>query len=209
VAKCFTGWEMTEWIHVEARDTDLIQLECISEQRNREFGDIFLDSILRHLQKLNGSTVTFFGDSVMKQQWAAMSCMLNSSADWTANYKDDNILTTNVVNFSNGCSVTLRFRRVGFHYSNLDKYEEYLKSEIRLTAGPHVILINQGIHHTALRNIVNNTMAIIATEEKHAHTQFIWRETTPQNHPTSNGWWAEECYLSCRCVTLTPEMLNG
>lgn len=210
VAKCF-HINLNKDLHMESSDTQFLQLECIPEQR--ENGDQFLDSILHYLEILNGSTITFFGDSIMKQQYAVMSCMLNASSQWALTFHDENLLTTNVVKFKRS-SITLRHRKVGFLFKDFDKFEERLRKDLTLIQGPHVILMNQGIHHNSISDlshlpiILNKTIAVV-TENSRNSTKFIWRETTPQNHPTSNGWWSTECHLSCPCIPLTPQMLNG
>ena len=90
-----------------------------------------------------------------------------------------------------------------------------------------LIIINQGIHHnkfddefcsadcrgdslTSLTTVATSFYEELAAS-KRDDMDVMWRESTPQNFPTSNGQWATHgfCKQECPCVPLSLNMKFG
>ena len=163
--------------------------------------------------------VIFIGDSTMRQQAILFGCMLGYPSAildvGEANRGDFPYTHYNL--FSHHTSI--RYVPVGKLWGFTEKFSGILQSEWKRSSA--VIVLNQGIHHhsiesellsdiSSLANLAQVTASFYEHVDKRSkQTMFIWRETVPQNHPSSNGIWIPKCHMSCRCVPLNTRMKLG
>lgn len=170
--------------------------------------------------------ISVFGDSVMTQQMFHLACMINHNIEMQITHEDDftifNIVLDNV-----------KIRHYPFSYlpdidHNVNKLlGKYVNASLHHPSSPYDILVlNYGLfvnemnqfplYETLLHQILHTyteAAASAATKHHHVLPMFIWRETTPQHFPSSNGWFDSACpfgHAQCHCVSsLTDDMRNG
>jgi hypothetical protein len=194
-----------------ALGTEYRVYHCRGDQNN-----ITVESLSKLFQN---KTIVFIGDSTMREQTCMFACMLGfpSSIVPIAELSRDKV----EISFQN---VTIRSVPFGASFGTIKNLKNILEDE--WGRNPSLIIINQGIHHNNidrelldkwnkestlynLTNIVADFYQEHIASQKNSHPRMLWRETTPQNHPTSNGVWVPRCHMSCKCVPLTVSMKLG
>lgn len=178
----------------------------------------------------NASNMSIFliGDSLMREQFFFLSCLLDLDATIVNSNK--------TYTYSWGTqahrwrmSQSGHLRIVYFEWGSLftSRYGDILREDLSKAlyeSHPNdVILINEGIHVrldklSVLGQLVHGVRDIYLDVRRDRVEKIpfvIWRESTPQNFPSPNGWYiAGICdkpatIATCHCVPLTPEMISS
>lgn len=125
-------------------------------------------------------------------------------------------------------NITFRMRRVGRLFGHtVSHYTTIVEEELNYAMSRNdIVVLNQGVHHNvnlttiaskdenSLEAVIDATVrAYLATRAaaakgwKQRMPLVIWRETTPQNHDTYNGWYGMQCLTNCHCVPINESML--
>jgi hypothetical protein len=171
-----------------------------------------------HLSSAVARSIVFVGDSIMVQQFYSFICMLgvpidvlNDSDKWTA---------TRTAVWKN---LTIRLKPSGLMGAWLSSVPFSATIEQELAAlGPNdVVIANLGIHvndlfsseanatYFQLMNDVGDVVRRARADRGPDMPLLYWRESTPQNHPSTNGLWTQDCHMTCKCIILTDAMFMG
>ena len=189
--------------------------------------------VLALREVFNTKRVVFIGDSTMRQQLIHFGCMLGFPTDLMRIPKEF-IFNYTAIKYYN--SVELNYFNVSISYVPLGKiWKEHGQTKVLLEImknewqrKPDAIVLNQGIHHQDVESEVAqeedsliymaNIVADfyrkrdIASNGLNNETILIWKETNPQNFPSSNGFYMNECgakFHNCKCCPLSVSMELG
>ncbi len=161
-------------------------------------------------------TISFIGDSTLHHDYFAFVCMIANGTNVLLNK------TSHGFTINTGLNTTIHNYKYGKHFGTLGHFRQTLQYALNKTAS-HVdyLVVNQGLHHehnnenhthdymNTLRGIAEFTVDAYAKSTPSNRPKAIWREITPQNHPSSNGWWTPQCHWTCRCVVLNATQIAG
>lgn len=209
--------EPNQWFDVECEENSgFLSLSEASNSMKR----------LVETAKASGSNmhISVFGDSVMTQQMFHLACMISSSIQMHIieedGFKVFEIIIENV-----------KIRHYPFSYlhhvdHNVGQVLHKFVTKHLLHASPwDVLVFNFGLfvneatqfqpYETLVSQIVQTYEVAKATADKEEKKLplTIWRETTPQHFPSTNGWFDKLCpfgHGQCHCVpSITNAMRNG
>lgn len=219
MSKCFNDRDPPpNWERLES--SQIVSLRCDDKLL------VDYDSVHQAFKHLKNKSVVFLGDSILMQQFLVFSCMLNSSVTalepTSVPCSGFSFFCEFQIHFLGGITL-LRMHRLGFQFNNIDTYEYIYRSELTSLSDGDLAFVNQGIHYNfvakesvfPLAKFAELTVQIyedvvLERGQESILPTVIWRESTPQNHPSSNGWWIVECYnFACECISLTQDMMEG
>ncbi|CAJ1951770.1 unnamed protein product [Cylindrotheca closterium] len=149
--------------------------------------------------------IVFFGDSIQRQQFFTLSCMLNSSLTLKdflpAKRKDDEFRWTYP-----GTDTALMFRGSpkGLQNYGIFRNISSVESNPRYAA-----VVNLGAHyHPNNNSTLEKDARIVAESAEQTTTSMFWVETIDFQWPTTNGEFVNAC-SDCQCEALTPGRIAG
>ena len=162
--------------------------------------------------------IVFLGDSIMRQQYFSFLCVLGIQRNVT-NESTSGAAELAVV----WRNLTIRFvpSGLGNVWGRAISFSEAVEKELKSLGPSDIVIANLGIHINDLyspaaketyNQLIENVVGVIRRLREtlgNDMPKFYWRESTPQNHPTTNGLWSSECHMRCKCVPLTNNMLLG
>lgn len=188
VSKCYQRKHWRKPLYVEVTCKDFA-------------GNTNPSSIVSFMEKISESVgkMHLFGDSIMHQQKLVLNCMFQASG--VQKYIPPRYVSLRGQDFE---SYLLSHHEL-FNYS-------FLSSD--------VLVANFGWHYQRNFSSVGKISLIkhathfasFISNESSKFPRFIWREGTPQNYPTANGWWPyyfNTCKSQCECTKLTFQMRQG
>ena len=177
------------------------------------------DNIMSLLRKVSDkvNTIYFFGDSTMQQQVLAMDCMWYAAkiygtfklSKWITARDRDDFFTNHQKLFN------ITFRNNDVVVSNLGlHYQKNFSSIGKLKLGEHVSFFAQSVRNLSksLKMHISDGKPRESMRKRSNVPMFVWRQGTPQNYPTPNGWWPyyfSTCKYNCGCTKLTQQMREG
>jgi len=166
--------------------------------------------------------ISFVGDSTLRQQFYHLICMLDQNV--TKSYETFHNYTGNdrphFMNATLG-NVKVSYYDWGRHFSkdfiNIFKYD--FNKVMNESTPNDIIVMNAGLHFDwDINTLVKTTKMMIAMyssmKENMAQNMphVIWRDSSPQNLPSPNGWYMNGLCKqlgNCTCVNLTETMIDG
>jgi hypothetical protein len=179
--------------------------------------------------------IWFIGDSVMRQQYHSLLCMLprrkssdpillpldNDDRDMVAAfpYKPDLGLGLRFENISENESdiahihntTIIRYSRFGKQFGD---YRSILYSTfpnaVQTSSAKDAIVMNAGLHYDIkfAQQLVDD-VTFIANASLYSQAVIYFMETTDEQWPTSNGMFARPCMWKCHCEPLTLDRIKG
>jgi hypothetical protein len=163
--------------------------------------------------------VWFIGDSVLKQQYWSLICMLSLTTveDIIGNVqaKFDNNITYLKDGYEFNATLNgtfIRYTQFGWKFDTTEKalYETDFPEAVRTYTEKDAIVINAGAHYDGTRTtLLKNAANFINNMSHHSKANIFYVETSDEQWPTSNGMYTEACTWKCQCEHLTPERILG
>lgn len=239
IGQCIT--KISEKYHLFDEESITYEFGCEDSDSLLTFYDTY--SFLQQLAYHNGTShpmlrgsnvednstmsITVIGDSIMRQQFYFLSCLLDPNVE-IVNSKDTFEYWWGPKAPRWRSSQSGRIRVVYYEWGSFftPQYGDILREDLSKAlydSKPNdVILINEGAHERIhqlgrLNQIVHFMVQIFNDIRRDIGDKtplLIWRETTPQNFPTPNGWYIEgtcdtaelRVQDSCKCIPITEEM---
>jgi hypothetical protein len=163
--------------------------------------------------------VWFIGDSVLKQLYWNLICMLslttvediigNVQATFANNitYMKDGYEFNTTLN-----STFIRYTQFGWKFDTTEQalYQTDFPEAVRTYTENDAIVINAGAHYDGTRTtLLKNAATFIHNMSHQSKANIFYVETSDEQWPTSNGMYTEACTWKCQCEHLTPERILG
>jgi len=166
------------------------------------------NSILSHYEK-----IVFLGDSLQRQLFFTLSCMMNSSLlrEDIVTAKTNELAETVRSDFqwtheSSNTSVMFRMLPKALHKSDI--FNSYISD-----SNPrHALIVNLGAHYHPHKihgaKALEEDTRSIAEIAQQTNASVFWVDTIDFQWPTSNGEFVSKCW-ECKCEALTPGRILG
>lgn len=176
-----------------------LQVVCGENGNNSSYANR-VSHYLKSLWESGIRNIVLFGDSVMEQQFHVLS------------------ITLEVLRFKS----LIQLKYVSASGRDIIKTKEQINQAFSDTTKKSIVIANFGLHYqhefsstgkTAILNAVNALLGAWQAIELERRPMLIWREGTPLQYPSRNGWWSpsfRECKLNCcNCVAISSSMRKG
>jgi hypothetical protein len=156
------------------------------------------------------NNVYLIGDSIMRQQFFTMICMLNPSVEnddfWQEESKENRGPFQYIYNSSQknrSTSIMLKPFDKDIHRS-----QKFQLLAANATKGD-IFIINQGAHYQSNKlNRLQLATKSVLQQARETSATMMWVETTPFEWPTTTGEFLPKCF-DCKCEALTPQRIRG
>lgn len=163
-------------------------------------------------------TIYMIGDSLMRQQFMVLNCMLNLSADINVTDTPAKVEYRSIVSHADGTTTNIVYTPFGCFFPPPSQTQPLYQNEYpaALANGTEhdMIIINAGHHYySEMASTLENDASYIAEKARGRPTHVYFMETTDEQWPTSNGMYPtfgdECCCAKCSCEVLNADRIQG
>mmetsp|Transcript_40669 Transcript_40669/g.86615 ORF Transcript_40669/g.86615 Transcript_40669/m.86615 type:complete len:397 (-) Transcript_40669:183-1373(-) len=165
--------------------------------------------------------IWFVGDSILRQQFNTLQCMLDPSARAYWTYLLFDHLTNSIsfldedyplhLNQPGPLSTIIEMRSWGwmFDHSESPLYETTFPSILRVATENDAIILNAGAHYNDQRvNLMEKALRFIAQQSLKTNATIYYIEPTPEEWKTSNGMYRRGTHQGCSTLT-KDQLIDG
>jgi hypothetical protein len=160
-------------------------------------------------------TIYMIGDSLLRQQYFVLICMLNISSDIEVMKSPEKVEYRSTIQWSDKNSLTtILYIPSGPLFTQKPLYEEEFPRAVATGTARDVIIMNAGHHYSSetASMLLDDVKHIVETARNHPiHVYFM--ETTDEQWPTSNGMYPtfgnECCCEKCICEVWNDDKILG
>ena len=171
-------------------------------------------------------TVWLHGDSIMEQTFYTLACMMNLSVtmphpdelggedkmQWTVGLGEQDRMIERFAHSHAQGQTEFRYSRYGLSWGmqdNLYKHD-FPYSVNTLTSKDTILTTGASAHYTPAQGTeMERALEFMASQSKVANASMFLIEPTPEEWPTSNGFYTPSCMWRCQCEALTDEHILG
>ena len=154
--------------------------------------------------------VLFIGDSILRQQFWNLICMLSPAMNVTAEVQVSKSEKQWIHTTYNG--TLLQYSQFGWKFDQNESalYTHSFPEAVRTYTEKDAIILNAGAHYDGSRARPLQRAAIFINQMSHrSKANIFFVETADEQWPTSNGLYTGSCWARCGCEPLTPERILG
>ena len=161
--------------------------------------DVTLANLRNAIQRYD--TIWFIGDSVLRQQFYSLICMMDPSLGKHAG-KPFNLTGENyeslVWHHSNQSQngTTLRYSQFGWHFdtSEYALYRDDFPTAVKTLGSNDAIVLNAGMHYDSSRvHFLAKAVNFMANMSTQSTASVFYMEPLLEEWPTSNGFFTNQC----------------
>ena len=166
----------------------------------------------------NYRTIYMIGDSVMRQQFMVLVCMLNLSAEMNITNTPAKVEYQSMVSHADGTTTNIVYTPFGYFFPPPSQTQPLYQNEYpaALANGTEhdMIIINAGHHYyNEMASTLENDAMYIVDKARGRPIHVYFMETTDEQWPTSNGMYPtfgdECCCGKCSCEVLDSDRVHG